>query len=205
LKQLLRLFYQEPNASFSILNISRQLKISYSYVYREVNSLAERKILRKKKLGPAIFCSLNHENTSLLNYFAEIAYGDVQAFFKNQQKLSRPVQELIDRLPERTNFNLLSIVLFGSYAKESAVTRSDLDLLFIVISKDPYREIIESENLSLSRRYRITVNPVLVEPAEFIKMIQVKEINLAHEAVKYKVILYGREKFWELVFKGIRS
>ena len=35
-----------------------------------------------------------------------------------------------------------------------------------------------------------------------IKMIRAKEPNLAHEIIRNKIILYGREKFWELVSAG---
>jgi predicted nucleotidyltransferase len=106
------------------------------------------------------------------------------------------------RLPERSHFNLLSVILFGSYAKGKATAKSDLDLFFIVSFKDQYQEMIESETLSLSRRYGININPVVAEPMEFVKMVKAKETNLALEIIRDKIILYGHEKFWELVFAG---
>jgi predicted nucleotidyltransferase len=169
-----------------------------------VNTLAEKGVLKKRKLGAAIYCSLNYGNDDLLKWLIEIESDNFEEFLKIEKKLSKPLRELKDRLPERTNFNLLSAVLFGSYAKGDAIPKSDLDLFFIIPLKDQYRELIESETLSLSRRYRININPVLAEPVEFVKMIRAKEPNLAHEIIRNKIILYGREKFWELVSAGFK-
>jgi predicted nucleotidyltransferase len=169
-----------------------------------VNTLAEKGVLKKKKLGAAIYCSLNYGNDDLLKMLIQIEGDNFEEFLKVEKKLSKPLRELKDRLPERTNFNLLSAVLFGSYAKGKAVPKSDLDLFFIVSLKDQYRELIESETLSLSGRYGININPVLAEPMEFVKMVRAKEPNLAHEIIRNKIILYGREKFWEFVTAGLR-
>jgi predicted nucleotidyltransferase len=169
-----------------------------------VNALAQKGVLKKKKLGAAIYCSLNYGNDDLMRLLIEIEGDNFKEFLKIEKKLSKPLRELKDRLPERTNFNLISAVLFGSYAKGNAVPKSDLDLFFIISLKDQYRELIESESLSLSRRYRININPVLAEPMEFVKMVRAKEPNLAHEIIRNKIILYGREKFWELVSAGFR-
>jgi hypothetical protein len=64
--------------------------------------------------------------------------------------------------------------------------------------------MIESETLSLSRRYGININPVVAEPMEFVRMVKEKETNLAHEIIRDKIILCGREKFWELIFAGLK-
>lgn len=204
MKRLIRLFYDDPNHSYSIRNLAQKLNMAYSYVYGQVNTLAQKGVLKKKKLGAAIYCSLNYGNDDLLKWLIEIEGDSFEEFLKIEKKLSKPLRELRDRLPERTNFNLLSAILFGSYAKGNATPKSDLDLFFIVSSKNHYRELIESESISLSRRYRININPVMAEPMEFVKMIRAKEPNLAHEIIRNKIILYGREKFWELVSAGFR-
>lgn len=204
MKHIIRLFYNEPNQSYSIRNIAQKLNMAYSYIYGQVNALAKKGVLNKKRLGAAIFCTLNYGNDSLLNNLVAISSADLQDFLKSQKKLSKLLHELTGRLPELSNFHLLSMILFGSYAKGNAVHKSDLDLFFIISSKDQYRELIESESISLSRRYGININPVLAEPIEFIRMIRSKEATLAHEIVKNKIILYGREKFWELTFAGLK-
>lgn len=204
MKQLIKLFYNDPNNSYSIRSLAQQLNKAYSYVYGQVNTLAEKGVLKKRKVGAAIYCSLNYGSDGLLKWLVQIEGDNLEEFLKIEKRLSKPLRELIDRLPERTNFNLQSAVLFGSYAKGHAIPKSDLDLFFILSLKDQYRELIESEILSLSRRYRIKINPVLAEPMEFLKMVRAKEPNLAHEIMRNKIILYGREKFWELVSTGLR-
>jgi len=44
----------------------------------------------------------------------------------------------------------------------------------------------------------------VAEPMEFVRMVKEKETNLAHEIIRDKIILCGREKFWELVFAGLK-
>ena len=45
-------------------------------------------------------------------------------------------------LPKKTDFNLLSVVLFGSLAKGTDFKKSDIDLFILVPSKNKYDEII---------------------------------------------------------------
>jgi len=118
LKQLIRLFYNDPNHSYSIRSLAQKLNKAYSYVYGQVNALAQKGVLKKRKLGAAIYCSLNYGNDDLLRWLIEIEGDNFEEFLKIEKKLSKPLRELKDRLPERTNFNLLSAVLFGSYAND---------------------------------------------------------------------------------------
>ena len=51
MKQLLRLFYHDPNNSYSIRSLAQKLNKAYSYIYGQVNTLAEKGVLKKRKLG----------------------------------------------------------------------------------------------------------------------------------------------------------
>ena len=72
MKQLIRLFYHDPNNSYSIRSIAQKLNKAYSYVYGQVNALAQKGVLKKRKFGAAIYCSLNYGNDDLLRLLIEI-------------------------------------------------------------------------------------------------------------------------------------
>ena len=123
---------------------------------------------------------------------------------KRRDKISLVVERLLSVLPPKTDFNLFSIVLFGSLVKGTDFRKSDVDLFVLVPSKKKYDETIEMECVALSRSFGIEINPLVCEPTSFLAMLRDKEHNVGKEILKSKIILFGAEKFWELVFEVIK-
>jgi len=90
------------------------------------------------------------------------------------------------------------VILFGSYAKGTQTSKSDIDILLIVPGK---------ENLSLfeSAMRKIYTNvkkdTTVVTTDEFIEMIKSNKFNVGNEAKKHHILLYGAEQWYSLVKK----
>ena len=99
----------------------------------------------------------------------------------------------------------MSIVLFGSLAKGTDSKKSDIDLFILVPSKKKYDEIIDMECVALSRSFGAEINPMVSEPTNLLTMLKDKEHNVAKEILNNKIILFGAEKFWELILEVIKT
>ncbi|GAI09937.1 unnamed protein product, partial [marine sediment metagenome] len=131
----------------------------------------------------------------LLTYFSSSLLADLIFFV---------VGKFLSVLPKKTDFNLLSVVLFGSLAKGTDFKKSDIDLFIIVPSKKKYDETIDMECVGLSKGFGVEINPIVSEPTNLLTMLSEKGQNVGKEILKNKIILFGAEKFWELVFEVIK-
>ncbi|MCK4244001.1 MAG: nucleotidyltransferase domain-containing protein [Candidatus Omnitrophica bacterium] len=204
LERVLKLFYKDVDGEFTILQIARRIGVSYSYVYRQVELLTRQGIISINVSGRRKYCKPNYENPRVLSILVKISAEETQNFLSTRKKIAFIVKELLSRLPQKTNYNLLSVILYGSFVKSTQVNKSDIDLFVLVPSKERYDEIVENECISLTGRYGVEVSPLVSEPQSFLNMLREREHNVAKEILKDKVVLYGAEKFWELVLGVIK-
>ena len=203
-EKLISPFFNEVHERFTINELAKKTGVSYSYVYRQVEKAKKEKILEVNERSRRNYCKPNYNNPKTKTYFVKISGHYADAFFKENNELSLIMDRILSRLPAKTDFNLLSIVLFGSRAKETGTPRSDIDLLVLVSSKDLYDDIIQTECAAISRSFGVEINPLIAEPVNLLNMLKDKEENVAKEILKHKVILFGAEKFWEIVFEGLK-
>lgn len=203
-ERILRLFYKNLGGEFTIHEISKLTKISYSYVHGQIGLLVKNGILAINNRSGRKYCRPIYGSPEVKAIFVKISIDEKEILLKNEYKLRQIVNELFLRLPEKLEYNLLSAALFGSFVKGKAQKKSDMDLFLLVPSKEKYDEIVENECVSVSRRYGVQINPLVSEPISFINMLRSEEINVAKEIMANKIILFGPEKFWELVFEVLK-
>lgn len=202
--KILKLFYDDVYAQFTINELATKTNISYSYVYRQIEELKDKGIIIVDQRSNRKYCKPNYENTEVKTSFVKISNQIAKDFLKKRDKIFLVVEKLLSVLPKKTDFNLLSVVLFGSLAKGTDFKKSDIDLFIIVPSKRKYDEIIDMECVALSKGFGIEVNPIVSEPTNLLTMLKDKDHNVAKEILKNKIILFGAEKFWELILEVIK-
>ena len=202
--KILKLFYDDVYAQFTINELAKKTNISYSYVYRQIEELKDKGIIIVEQRSNRKYCKPNYENTEVKTSFVKISNQIAEEFLKKRDKIFLVVEKLLSVLPKKTDFNLLSVVLFGSLAKGTDFKKSDIDLFILVPSKRKYDEIIDMECVALSKGFGIEVNPIVSEPINLLTMLNDKEHNVAKEILKNKIILFGAEKFWELILEVIK-
>ena len=202
--KLIKLFYDNLEAQFTINELSKMTGISYSYVYRQIEELKNANIIIVEQRSNRKYCSPNYKNPDVKTSFVKISNQITEDFLQKRDKLFFVVSKLLSILPQKTDFNLLSVVLFGSLVKGTDSKKSDIDLFIIVPSKERYDETIEMECAALSRGFNVELNPIISEPTSLLTMLKEKENNVGKEILKNKIILFGAEKFWELIFEEIK-
>jgi len=202
--KILRLFYDDVYAEFTINELATKTDISYSYVHRQVEELKDKGILIVTQHTNRRYCKPNYNNPEVRVGFVKISDQIAKDFLKKRDKIFFIAEKLISILPKKTDFNLLSVVLFGSMAKGTDFKKSDMDLFILVPSKTKYDEIVDMECAALSKGFGVEINPIISEPSNLLTMLKDKEENVGKEIIKNKIILFGAEKFWELVLEVIK-
>ncbi|MBS3123078.1 nucleotidyltransferase domain-containing protein [Candidatus Woesearchaeota archaeon] len=199
--KIIGLLRKNLNRGFTILEISKLLKIGYRPAYNHIAELEKIKAITVTRVGSAKHCSLNLENIQSLHFLQEIDLARKEGLYKHKQKIKIIIDELILKITSKIFSSLHSIVLFGSQAKETATQSSDFDMIFIIsdIKDKSVRMIIERECANYQYSHNLKISPIITDMAEFRKMLKSKEINIGKEAKEYGIALYGSEQFWRLI------
>ena len=202
--KIIKLFYNDVNAQFTINELAAKTNISYSYVYGQVEDLKDKDIIIVDQRSNRKYCRPNYKNPEAKTSFVKISNQIAEEFLKKRDKIFFIVEKLLSELPQKTDFNLLSVILFGSLVKGTDLKKSDIDLFILVPSKERYDEAVDMECVALSKGFGIEINPIVSEPTNLLTMLKDKEHNVGKEILKNKIILFGAEKFWELIFEVIK-
>lgn len=168
--------------------IEKRSGYSHERVYSTLNALEEKGILSKKKVGKALVYSIKKFDDAAYLSFAYYSINKKDNFIKKYPSAWKAVEEFIDKSKPEL------VVLFGSYSKDEAKERSDIDVL--CVSGNPETERIA---LSLRHKYNLRITPVVVSKEDF-RNIRSDNPDLWEEIVRFGIILKGQELFYELVY-----
>jgi len=173
---------------FTMHELSKLTKIPYATFHRTMKTLSD--LVLQTKAGKATIVQINKQNPLTKNYLIISSKEEKDEYLKKQSLLKKMAEEL----PSGD----YTLVLFGSYAKGTQTTKSDIDLL--VINKKGEREPDFSRYETL---FKIRINPIYFTREEFAAMLKESDENVGKQALKNHIILYNPEKFWNLAY-GIR-
>lgn len=175
---------------FTINEISKTLKEHYSFVHRTINNLAKQLVIIKTKVGKAYLCSLNLENEKTLLLLGLSEIEEREKFYNLNKELRLILEDFINALQG----NIITLVLFGSYARGTASKKSDIDLLLICKRKLNIESIIKE----VYAKYGKEIMPIVLDEEGFKKQ---KDRILIKEIIKEHYILYGAENFINLAIR----
>ena len=172
--------------SFTMLELSKAIKIPYATFYRTIQEMED--ILILQTVGKAKTVTLNINNAVLKSYLVISSEEEKKEFLEKHPILKKIVAEL-----DTADI----VILFGSYANGTERITSDIDLL--IINKKGEKSISFSKYEFLFKK---KINPIFVTKKEFVQMLREKEENVGKQAVENHIILNDAEHFWEGVFYG---
>ena len=167
--KVLRQLAKHENWEFNITELARDININKGILSRLIKKLNENNIIK-----------INKENTLIRNLIIPA--------FKIEDKL---FDEFIKpRILKLKSKDLLSIILYGSYAKGDFKLTSDLDLLIIIKNKN---DQLENEINKLKKEFLdqdLLVRVDIMTLKEFKRLYKLKEPLLVSIEKNHK-ILYG--------------
>ena len=187
LLKIIELMRKNIDVGLTISQISKQLKIGYVPAHNHITEMEKEGIIKVLKIGNSKQCRLNLENQKTRHLLQEVDIKRKEQVFNKNHKVKSVIEELISKLNEKYISEILSIVLFGSFAKESVNKQSDIDLMFIVsdLKDKNLREAIERECASFQYSHNIKISPLITNIAEFKKMSNSNELNVGKETKEF--------------------
>ena len=190
--KIVDLLARSTEQKLTINEIAKSLREYYSFVHRTVNKLSKDNVIIKEKAGKSYLCSVNlsSEKTITLIQLSEIEKRN--ELYNSNKELKLILEDFIKS--SESVVTPISIILFGSYAKNMATKKSDIDILLITKLKKEIDKITKE----IYAKYGKEISALVMTPNDFKKQ---KEKALIREIIKDHYVLYGVEKFVNLMFK----
>ncbi|MBS3060503.1 MAG: nucleotidyltransferase domain-containing protein [DPANN group archaeon] len=196
-------FLPDLKKKFTIRKLSLLTQLSYDAVYRHVHHLINEGAFKEGRVGAYSYIGLNMESNLARNVLERISLNRAQGYLKKDVVVQKLLGEIVRDLEKAIPNELLSVVLYGSYAKGTETDHSDVDLL-IMISNFEVREKVERVCLGVEKRYGKDIAPLITTATEFKNMLKSEKPMVAQEILLDAVILYGYEKYYATVFEAIK-
>ena len=185
-QKILRFLIENKERSFSINEISRNLKMDYKLIYTNTLKLGRGDIINIEDLGNMKRCSFKNKTDIFHEDIFIVENQRKKDLFKNKDFLA--IYNRIKKINQQ-----FILILFGSYAKEKETKYSDIDLL--LISDKEGSKIIENELELIPLKIHLTS----VSYKDFIDMLKSREQSVVTEAIKKNIILFGLEDYYRLI------
>jgi len=176
---VLRTIISSPDGC-SITEVSKELKISKSVVFKIINSLRDENILVSFTKGKRKVYKLNEEN-----YFVKEL---IKKIFELEEQVVGEVKNLI--VKKSKQIKTLSVILYGSFLTPKFDFKSDIDLMIIVKNKNEVKKGIERITKFFADK-GLTLFVDVIELSEFKKLYKIKE-PLITSIIKNGVTLEGK-------------
>jgi predicted nucleotidyltransferase len=173
---LLSKLLMNPHKSFYIRELSRELNIPYSMLYKEEKNLVSLNIVNEEKKGKVTLVSINKS----LPYVAEL-----KNLLIKTAGLGNLLKSALSELKE-----IRYALVYGSFASGEESASSDVDLLII---GDASEEKILTSISRVEKEVGREINYILWNDEEFMKRVKSKHHLLMEIAVKPIIMLVGEE------------
>ena len=181
-KKILELLSKE---TLHLREIAKKTNLNENSVYRFLNSLLNKNILTSKKIGNMKFFSLNkNKNTFLILTALAI---EKQENLHHLRKTA--IDTFLKNLPEQPVFT----ILFGSTAKGTYSSESDIDLLLITNKKINTQKPVYEANAQTG----IKISVFQMNYLDFLNELKVKNEPVIQSAIKTGYPLTNHIKYYE--------
>lgn len=182
--RVLRHLISHKNWEFNISELSKDTGINKGVLSRLIKKLSEENLIKVKKKGKILLFAINKENLVIKELI-------IPLFEKEKDFFNIIKSELL----ELKDKNIISIILYGSFASGKAKLTSDIDLLLIFKDKLNLDKINEIKKKFLEMDVLLRIDTM--NEKEFRRLYKLKE-PLIRSIIKNHKILYGK-KIEELI------
>ncbi len=185
-KLILKFLLSNKKDEFTIRAIAKETHIDYKAAYLTTKELVENRLIKAKRAGQTVLCSINQKEFNEDVFRAELLR-------KEELLRNKDLHVLYDYFKDiKEPFFIL--LLFGSYANQKYRKGSDIDLM-LISDDENIKKLIESKVSIIP----LKIHLVRFTSKEFISMLKTTEFNVGREAFNNNVILFGIEDYYRLI------
>lgn len=148
-------------------------------------------LINERKIGTSMLYKLNLNEDSVFDYIT----------ISNNSKLSKNAKLAMQRIKEEITkvTPYFSIVVFGSYAKETQTKDSDIDIaIFTDTNKEKINAAINmAEDKSLS-----PLDTHIISEQEFLEMLNETKENLGKQIARNHITIHNSKIFYSILIRG---
>jgi predicted nucleotidyltransferase len=200
-KQQLKIFgvfKKDFFASLTFKQIKEESKqTSNNLVQIALKTFKKQNLVKTKKIGDVTTYTVNRENNLAQAYLHLINSLEIEHKKFPKETLS----EIQKKISRQTNFFIL--LVFGSYAKNKATEKSDLDIAVIVESEQTKKEVIPCLE-TVKRRELKLIDYHVFTRNEFLEMLKKDYENIGKQIYKNNLVYYGFIEYRHLL-EGMRT
>src|SRR3989338_8955964 len=187
------IFKRDLFASLTFKQIKEESKQkSNNIVQIALKEFKEQDLVKTEIIGDVTTYSLNLNNNLTLSYLNLINDLEIQ-----KRKFPKEILlEIQKRISKATNFFIL--IVFGSYAKNKATEKSDLDIAIIVESEQTKKEIAPFLE-TVKRREIKPLDYHIFTRKEFLEMLKADIENVGKQIYKNSIIYYGFIEYCNII------
>lgn len=177
-QRVLGLLFGQPDRSFYASEIISRSRSGSGAVQRELKRLASSGLVTVTRIGNQIHYQANHEAP---------VYAELCGLIKKTVGLSQPISASLAPLAQSIRLALL----FGSVAKGTDTSRSDIDLLIVAddITLEDLFSALEPVETELQRK----INPTLYSSDEFMQRKASNHAFITRVLSEEHIVLIGSE------------
>jgi len=180
--KVIRTLVKHKDWEFNISEFSKDTKINKGVLSRIVKKLENENVIKVNRKGKILLFRINKENLFIKNIITPL-FEKEETFFKEYLK---------NKLTKLKEKDVLSIILYGSYASGEANLTSDIDIM-VVIKNKTNSLINKSDNLKNELlKEDILLRIDIINLSEFKKLYKLKEPLLKSIEKNHKV-LHGKK------------
>lgn len=186
---IIKFLIEHKNEELNIFKISKAMKMDYKNAYSIIKRLEKASLVKIETFGQSSRVKLNDLVNPLI----------FEAEFERRKEILKDnnLAVMLSSFKRGIKSKLYILLLFGSYAKKTRTKSSDIDLMFIC--HDGLEDALEKDVSRIARSMPLPLHPLVFSESQFIEMINAKEPNVGQEALKYNVIMYGIEQYYEMI------
>ena len=190
---ILSVFKKDLFASLTFKQIKEESKQkSNNIVQIALKKFKEQELVKTKVTGDVTTYSLNFDNNLTLSYLNLINEKEI-----SKKKFPKEILSGIQKkISKQTNFFIL--IVFGSYTKNKATEKSDLDVAVIVESEQTRKEIAPFLE-TVKRREIKPIDYHIFTRNEFLEMLKTDIENVGKQIYKNSIIYYGFIEYYNLI------
>ena len=188
--KILKLLIEKQNEQFSMNRIAHILKKPYAHIYNLIQDLVKKKIVRLKPIPPAQIVLFSDSVPK--DVLVTVEQFRTEEFLKKSSWLKLYMQDVARTAPHP----FFILVIFGSYAKGTQTSKSDIDILMII----PNKEEMDIFEPATEHYTKVKKSVIIVDTEGFLEMVKnTTEFNVGNEARKHHFILHNIETYYDLL------
>ncbi len=171
---------------------------SNNVVQVALKQFQEENLVNAQKTGDVNTYFLNMDNNLTLSYLSLINELEIYDNRKLPKKVLKEIQKRVSRHSE-----FFVLIVFGSYAKNKATRKSDLDVAVIVDCEQSKKDVAPHIE-TIKRREIIKIDYHVFTRKEFAEMLTMDDENVGKEIYRSNVVYYGLMEYYNMI-KGIKG